>query len=330
MHRPRRIARLMRLVPRAAPLLVAAGGASAPSPSPDGPPPSAGHSLVFHDGLGSVLLVNAGLGARARPPWDTRTVLWRWSGEAWSVLDSLGPPIRNLAGVAYDRRRDVLVLFGGTFESGRSYGDTWEWSRGSGWRQHDVAGPGVRDHTDMAYDDAGGRVLLFGGQTRPDGSFPADTWSWDGTSWTRVATEGPRGRGHHSMIHDPRSNRVLLFGGSAPTTGRLGDTWAWNDSAWRPAAPDIVPRSHARLGVTSSGVILFGGFSRAPSTPMLRLSGDGWVDVAPAEAPSARYLTAMAFDPRRGVTVLYGGGWGSDLFADTWEHDAAGGWRRVR
>ena len=48
--------------------------------------------------------------------------------------------------------------------------------------------------------------------------------------------------------------------------------------------------------------------------------------------PGARYLPAVAYDPVRKVTVLFGGGdLASDsLLADTWEYSAATGWRRVR
>jgi hypothetical protein len=43
------------------------------------------------------------------------------------VLDSNGPPIRNLGGVAYDAERIVLVLYGGTYSATLSYDDTWDW-----------------------------------------------------------------------------------------------------------------------------------------------------------------------------------------------------------
>ena len=49
------------------------------------------------------------------------------------------------------------------------------------------------------------------------------------------------------------------------------------------------------------------------------------------DQPSARYLTDVAYDTKRDVLVLFGGGdpAGSSLFADTWEFDGTT-WRRVR
>jgi hypothetical protein len=191
--------------------------------SPASPPPSAGHDLVYHDGLGVVLLVNAGLGGVSSPPSDQPTRLWAWDGERWSVVDSAGPPIRNLGGVAYDARRDVLVIHGGTYSAQLSYGDTWEWKQGSGWRRIDAPGPGIRDHTQMTYDQTRERIVLFGGQNNPS-SFPRDTWTWDGGQWESVGGSAPTPRVHHAMQFDPVSRQVVLFGGYEPNVRDRGDT----------------------------------------------------------------------------------------------------------
>ena len=91
------------------------------------PPPSAGHAMIYDDSLGAVLMVNTGLGSMSPPPPDTPTLVWRWTGARWEILDRSGPPIRNLGGVAYDVHRNAVVLYGGTYDAARSYGDTWEW-----------------------------------------------------------------------------------------------------------------------------------------------------------------------------------------------------------
>jgi hypothetical protein len=294
------------------------------------PPPSAGHALVYHDALGSVLLVNAGLGGMDSPSSSARTLIWRWSGTEWSALDSMGPPIRNLGGVAYDSAREVLVLYGGSYSLDLVYADTWEWTPREGWRQRDVTGPGKRDHTALAYDQLLRRVILYGGQETLE-SFPPDTWTWDGSRWERVATTGPGSRFHHTLVYDPERGRTILFGGIQPGAGDRGDTWSWSGTEWQRAASLTTPRSHGRLGVSRDGLLLLGGMERAP--PLLLGPRDtSWVVMASATAPSARYLTAMAYDPARGVTVLFGGGEvGSDrLLADTWEYSSNSGWRRVR
>ena len=145
-------------------------GSSPSSPGDSGqnqssaPPASVGHALVYHDTLGQILLLNAGLGGED----DARRIgkptrIWGWTGTRWTLLDSLGPPVRNLAGVAYDSRRNVVVLHGGTASRDLNYGETWEWGK-TGWVKRSDGGPGVRSHTQLAYDRTRGRAVLFGGQ----------------------------------------------------------------------------------------------------------------------------------------------------------------------
>jgi hypothetical protein len=286
----------------------------------DGPPASAGHDLVYHDGLGLVLLVNAGLGGASSPPSTERSRLWAWDGERWSVLDESGPPVRNLAGVAYDAGRDVLVIHGGTYSAELSYDETWEWSQGGGWRQLEVPGPGVRDHTQMTYDAARGHIVLFGGQSGA-ASFPRDTWIWDGVEWESVATTGPPPRVHHAMHDDPVRAEVVLHGGHEPDAGDRGDTWTWDGAAWTELAPEGPPRTHARMAFDEGldGLVVVGGGSSGDAALVRR--DDEWHPLAAPAGPAPRYLPGLAFDSRRQRLVLFGGGdpSGPALLADTWE-----------
>lgn len=134
--------------------------------------------------MGRVVLVNAGLGGAVSPAPSTPTQVWEWTGADWRTLDSAGPPARNLAGVAYDTRRQVLLMHGGTYEFGMSYGETWEWS--GGWRQFEGSGPGIRDHTQLAFDPERRRAVLFGGGAADGSTVYNDTWEFDGTNWRRI------------------------------------------------------------------------------------------------------------------------------------------------
>src|SRR5262249_52840324 len=49
--------------------------------------------------------------------------------------------------------------------------------------------------------------------------------------------------------------------------------------------------------------------------------GVNWLQRAPASSPPARLQHALAFDIRRGRTVLFGGISSSAMLADTWEWD---------
>ena len=69
--------------------------------------------------------------------------------------------------------------------------------------------------------------------------------------------------------------------------------------------------------------VLFGGLDSASDTRNDTWEWDGviWVPMAPANSPSPRQQTAMAFDAGRGVVVLFGGRDGSLELSDTWEWD---------
>lgn len=153
---------------------------------------------------------------------------WGWDGRQWSLLSATGPPPRAHYAMAYDRRRQVVVLFGGYDPvAGSDLDDVWEWD-GKVWR--DVTpvgdGPGARAGAGMTFDGSTGTVLMFGGNTAAD-----DTWSWNGRSWQRLSTHGPPARGYFGIAFDAKRRETVLFGGG--DGGELADTWLWNGSEWR-------------------------------------------------------------------------------------------------
>lgn len=287
------------------------------------PPPSAGSALVYHDSLGVVLLLNAGLGGsndsqRANEP----TRIWAWRNHHWTVIDSSGPRVRNLAGVAYDSRRNRLVMHGGSSALGVTLGETWEWGDGQ-WVLRTGAGPGPRDHTGMAYDRVRGRTVLFGGQVTLD-SFPTTTWEWDGNGWTLAATGGPPARVHHGMAFDSASGRVIVYGGYQPNVRDLGDLWSWDGAQWTSLGQGAIRTHHVLSHHGGLGaVVALGGINGNVASPLMSvLRNNQWI-VEGGTGPRGRYLAGAAYDSNRGVLVLFGGGnpAGMDLFADTWEHD---------
>ena len=276
-----------------------------------------------------VVMVNVGLGGMSSPPASTRTSVWGWNGAEWRRLDATGPPLRNLAGVAYDTRRQTLVMHGGTYDLGQSYNETWEWS--SSWRQITGAGPGVRDHTQLAYDVSRGKSVLFGGNASSPTDMPADTWEYDGVRWERVATTGPTGRVHHAMAFDPDAGRVVLHGGTNPASGDLGDTWSWDGTAWTRLGAGGPVRTHARFAQhrTLGSLLLLGGVPISSSLSVWAQRNGVWTQPASTALPSGRLLTDAAYDERRNVLVLFGGtDMAGTMFSDTWEFDGTT-WRRI-
>jgi hypothetical protein len=59
--------------------------------------------------------------------------LWSWDGATWTQRDAAGPPARVHAALAYDARREVFVLTGGSNAPSNVLGDVWEHD-GERWR----------------------------------------------------------------------------------------------------------------------------------------------------------------------------------------------------
>jgi hypothetical protein len=159
------------------------------------PPARQAHAMVYDERRGRTV-VFGGLGAGQpgqRPPMFGDT--WEFDGTSWKRFDVPGPSARSGAGMTYDSKRGVVILFGGAGETGFA-GDTWSWN-GAEWKQLATSGPDPRGMGYMAYDKGRDRVVLFGGRKGwPNGDLN-DTWEWDGTAWHQVNVQGgSTGSGH--------------------------------------------------------------------------------------------------------------------------------------
>jgi hypothetical protein len=184
-------------------------------------------SLVYDSRRRSVLLVEGttvGNDTVMRP-----TRLWRWTRDAWVLVDSTGPRRRGFSQVAFDDSRGVLVvpvLFGG------DDGGVWEWD-GQQWRHVRATGPSTRQTYALAFDPGTRRVLLLGGQGSSRGPYHDDAWSWDGAGWTEIVQQTPRpsGRGGPNLLRDVRGGRFIYLGGY-DERGGIADLWIRDERGW--------------------------------------------------------------------------------------------------
>ncbi|HEX6239731.1 MAG TPA: hypothetical protein VFZ61_02510, partial [Polyangiales bacterium] len=142
---------------------------------------------------------------------------WLWDGAAWEPLAALtSPPARTRAAMAYDERRETLVLFGGaTIVQGRQSHafDTWE-LRDTTWSEVTASGPTPRDTPSMTYDQGRRRVVLWAAQSERDSRL----WEFDGKRW--FGEEPPPIAGAAGVVgYDTREQRLLLH-------DNAGRTWA--------------------------------------------------------------------------------------------------------
>jgi hypothetical protein len=55
---------------------------------------------------------------------------WLWNGKQWEQMEVDGPPERVHPAMAFDAKRGVTVLTGGSNGPGDILEDTWEWDGG--------------------------------------------------------------------------------------------------------------------------------------------------------------------------------------------------------
>jgi hypothetical protein len=188
--------------------------------------------------------------------------------------------------------------------------------------------PPARSGAAMAFDPLSRLVMLFGGIGGPPYGRLADTWSWNGSAWTRLhPVPSPPARSGAAIASDFTGGGLVLFGGAAD--GRLlDDTWSWDGRGWHPVATAVHPPALAYASMSwdpaTASAVLFGGETggRAPgfSDQTWIWNAGGWHEAHPPTSPPARAHAALAYDPARGVLVLFGGSNGRPL-GDTWTWD---------
>ncbi len=267
-------------------------------------------SRVAHPGAQSFAVMATNAGGKGVLLFGVDGSTWIYENRAWVQRHPVkAPPARVLAAMAYDVRRDRVVLFGGR-SGGNMFRDTWEWD-GSSWKElKPTTSPALRFWHGMAYDFTRSRIVMFGGHNDPSTSFGVglnDTWEWDGTNWIRLAVgsaPGPRGR--HAMATDPLNGVVINGGYSVGRT--LSETWALRGSTWiRVSAPFSPPaeRDHAMTFHAATRTVIMTGGTQLPNTAW-QWNGITWKQVA-GRIGAGSEGTTLAYDPAGAATIAFGG-----------------------
>jgi hypothetical protein len=139
------------------------------------------------------------------------------------------------------------------------------------------------------------------------------------------------------IAFDPIQGKLLMYGGLQSTTP-LNDTWTFDGATWTQLTPATTPPprwGHRMvLDTRRMRIVTFGGRSptaTANANDTWEWNGVDWQQVVTANAPSARGFYGLAFDERRGKTVLFGGQLGGFIPSggnETWEYDGVD-WTRA-
>ena len=227
-----------------------------------------------------------------------------WDGTSWTAVTGNVPPALDFAQMAYDEKRQEMVLVG----SASGFLQQYRWN--GTWSQVQVTGPTPdRSFFAVAYDPVHENVVFFGGG---DSLSPlGDTWLWDGTAWTQSTAASPGARAEATLAWNPVRQRIILVGGNQRSS------WEWDGKSWTQIA--VVPGPMNRL----SGVVmpsrdgtrlrLFGGISGVDQLddlwelgwdngkPLASCEGetaclnpDCWAICAPLCEPDPSYTTCEA------------------------------------
>jgi hypothetical protein len=137
------------------------------------------------------------------------------------------------------------------------------------------------------------------------------------------------------MAYDPSSNQLLLFGGGTQACDvNLGDTWAWNGTAWNQLHPTSSPSARTQAAMatdpTANGILLFGGATSGCIAGALAgdsgflsdtwlWNGSTWVQQSASGAtPPARSAAGLSYDSALGQMLLFGGAGSTTNYNDTW------------
>jgi hypothetical protein len=183
--------------------------------------------------------------------------------------------------------------------------------------------------------EAAGRIVPSGAEARDDPTAPTFTWLV-----VCADAEGPGPRSRHGLVYDRDAGATVLFGGAVWVGGGQGrlppDTWELRDGGWTRIETPLSPSGRHRASMVFDEArgftVLFGGQNiRGQNLGKTwiyarrrwRLRRTWW-----GLQPPPRCGHAMAYDPGRRETVLFGGIDDHDApLGDTWIFN--GSWKRI-
>lgn len=236
-----------------------------------------------------------------------------WDGTQWQQVTTAQP--RESHVTVFDGLRQRLLVFGGLdyrniyYPERRYLGDLRSFD--GTWRLHDdQSAPGHLTGAAAAHDRDRGLIVTFGGAW--DGTPTSAAHAFDGTRWSTDALplEPPPRRDAAMVYIGGGAGRLLLFGGQG-AGGLLGDTWVRDQQGWHQLAPTQTPspRTGARLVFDSRRdvcVLVGGETANGASSETWEFAAGTW-QLRASGYPPASAFGGLAFDARRGRTVLYGG-----------------------
>ena len=276
------------------------------------------HGAVFVDSIDKVFMH----GRDREMLGSDQTVLIDLETLAADRLDIPGPPPMVNHAVAYDRRSDRVILFGGSGDQDTLYGDTWAFDPlTETWEEMaPSASPQPSTWHDLVYHEASDRVVYIGGDGVWAYDYEADTWeqySEHGMPWDGGYIPGS------AVVHEA-SGLVL-----AVTAGTHVEVFDMDQREWRGGPPDLdlstrpfpdVWTTSIAYEPSSQRIIGYSGIQGGIGAGVVvafDLETDTWTQIG--SAPDLGYAARMIHDPiRNQMVVIPGRAQDPDSAGDEW------------
>jgi hypothetical protein len=232
---------------------------------------------------------------------------WEWTGRQWVQLAPQDSPEKRFGHVmVYDTINKRVVLFGGGDDQ-INYNDTWFYKERN-WTKVDTPNaPSPRRYASAVFDPVHNKVVLYGGNIT--NTIYHDTWTFDGTTWTRVVENAPE-LSSSNMVYDEKRNEILLLGFNSSSKSEM---YRFTGTSWEKLTPATLPECVRDGGLVyqkhNEKVLYVGGGCATGLLSDLTFEWDGtnWTKVETTVNAGTVSLMAIAYDPVRLETVLFGG-----------------------
>ena len=253
---------------------------------------------------------------------------------AVAAFSQISPDPRHLEEIAYDSKRDKIVLFGGGGNLiGRGFAfpdNVFEWDQ-SAWKEAQFEVPGNRVGHALVYDAHQKATFLIAGITEAQAASKVNlnVWKWDGVQWQLSNGDAPVKTSE--AAYDPISKRILVYGdvynktqlrqGSDPQKFEL---WELKSNRWKQlSTTGPITNSQYEIAFDMARNALVIPFWENGKSVVWEWKNEKWDKIATTgDAPSARNRYALAYHPQEKATFLFGGRNASNPFLnDLWKWD---------
>ncbi|MFQ5505461.1 MAG: Kelch repeat-containing protein [Planctomycetota bacterium] len=240
-----------------------------------------------------------------------RQYTWLWDGRRWQQRLPAAFPDFFAGSLMSAFGNGVLLLISHQLPKNAGLvSESWTW-KGKTWEKSPMreivpkASPSA-----VAYDAGRDRLLML---TLALSQKRVDTWVITDTGFTKLSpqTSPPWNKIDNQMVYHQGLDRIVLVG---------TETWLWDGRNWSKHASSLPIGSTRKWMAYDSHrrkIVAYAGGLRQT----WEWDDKGWVQRLPKTSPQARSDYAMAYDPGRRRTVLFGGHGDRLLLDQTWEWD---------